>query len=135
IIPDLPYEENADFMPVCEKYGIDLIQTVALTSGDRVQMIAREAKGFINIVASVCKPDSNDELKRELEAIVADIRKVTDVPCAIELGIDNPNQAAFAASLSDGAILGSALVEFADIMGNDRVKAVGKFVRIMKEAL
>ena len=43
ILPDLPFEEKEEFLPVCRKYGVDLISLVAPTSEDRIAMIAKEA--------------------------------------------------------------------------------------------
>ena len=57
ILPDLPYEEKEEFLPVCHKYGIDLISLVAPTSDDRIAMIAREAEGFLYIVSCCLKQE------------------------------------------------------------------------------
>ena len=43
IVPDLPFEERDEFLPWCEKYGVDLIAMVAATSRERVSSFAREA--------------------------------------------------------------------------------------------
>ena len=48
ILPDIPYEEKEEFLPLCEKYDVDLISFIAPTSKDRIAMIAKEATGFIN---------------------------------------------------------------------------------------
>ena len=47
ILPDLPFEEKDEFLPICRQYGVDLISLIAPTSADRIAMIAREADGFI----------------------------------------------------------------------------------------
>ena len=47
ILPDLPFEEKEEFLPFCQKYGVDLISLVAPTSAGRIAMIAREAEGFL----------------------------------------------------------------------------------------
>ena len=53
ILPDIPYEEKEEFLPVCRRYGVDLISLIAPTSEDRIAMIAREAEGFLYIVSSL----------------------------------------------------------------------------------
>ena len=53
ILPDVPYEEKAEFDSVCKQYGIDLISLIAPTSHERISMIAKEASGFIYIVSSL----------------------------------------------------------------------------------
>lgn len=53
ILPDLPFEEKEEFLPLCHKYDVDLISLIAPTSDNRIAMIAKEAEGFIYIVSSL----------------------------------------------------------------------------------
>lgn len=53
ILPDIPFEEKEEFLPLCRQYGVDLISLIAPTSRDRIGMIAREAEGFIYLVSSL----------------------------------------------------------------------------------
>ena len=53
ILPDLPFEEKDDFLPICHEYGVDLISLIAPTSENRIAMIAKEADGFLYIVSSL----------------------------------------------------------------------------------
>lgn len=48
ILPDVPFEEKEEFDIVCKEYGLDLISTIAPTSHQRIQTIAKKANGFIN---------------------------------------------------------------------------------------
>ncbi len=52
IIPDLPFEEKGELSGITAEYGIDLISLVSPVSEERIQMIAKEAEGFIYIVSS-----------------------------------------------------------------------------------
>lgn len=45
ILPDVPYEEKAEFEGVCKANGIELISMIAPTSHDRIAAIARDAGG------------------------------------------------------------------------------------------
>ena len=47
ILPDLPFEEKEEYLPVCRKYGVDLISLIAPTSENRIAMIAKESEGFL----------------------------------------------------------------------------------------
>ena len=53
ILPGLPFEEKEEFLPLCRKYGVDLISMIAPTSENRIAMIAKEAEGFLYIVSSL----------------------------------------------------------------------------------
>ena len=135
IIPDIPYEEKEEFTPYCEKYDVDLISMIAPTSEDRIAMIAREAKGFIYVVSSMGVTGTRSSFSNDLSKITEKIREVTDVPCAIGFGISNPEQAEKMAGISDGAIVGSAIIKILAAHGKDAPKYVGEFVKSMKDAV
>ena len=135
ILPDLPFEEKEEFSPVCDKYGVDLISLIAPTSENRISMIAKEAQGFIYIVSSLGVTGTRSEIKTDLASIVKVIRENTDVPCAIGFGISTPEQAAKMAAVSDGAIVGSAIIKILEKYGKDAPKYVGEYVKSMKDAL
>jgi tryptophan synthase alpha chain len=66
---------------------------------------------------------------------VQKVREVIDVPCATGFGISTPEQAGSMAKLSDGAIVGSAIVKLVARHGKDSVESVSEYVRSMKKAL
>ena len=98
-------------------------------------MIAREAEGFIYVVSSLGVTGTRSEITTDLGSIVKAIRENTDVPCAIGFGISTPEQARKMAEVSDGAIVGSAIIKIIEKYGKDAPKYVGEYVRSMKEAL
>ena len=135
IIPDIPFEEKEEFTPFCEKYDVDLISMIAPTSEDRIAMIAGEAKGFIYVVSSMGVTGTRSSFSGDLSKITSKIREVTDVPCAIGFGISDPEQAKKMASISDGAIVGSAIIKILAAHGKDSPRYVGEFVKSMKAAV
>ncbi|MCR4655503.1 MAG: tryptophan synthase subunit alpha [Lachnospiraceae bacterium] len=135
ILPDLPFEEKEEFLPSCRKAGIDLISLVAPTSKERIGMIAREAEGFLYIVSSLGVTGTRSEITTDLKSIVDVVRKNTDIPCAIGFGISTPDQAARMAELSDGAIVGSAIVKLIEKHKTEAPAIVGEYVRSMKDAM
>ena len=135
ILPDLPFEEKAEFSDVCDKYDVALISLIAPTSESRIAMIAKEADGFIYVVSSLGVTGTRSEITTDLGSIVAKIREVTDVPCAIGFGISNPEQAKKMAGIADGAIVGSAIIKIIDKNGKNSAGPVGEYVRDMKAAV
>ncbi|MCR5720296.1 MAG: tryptophan synthase subunit alpha [Lachnospiraceae bacterium] len=135
ILPDLPFEEKDEFLPVCRKYKVDLISLIAPTSKDRIKMIASEAEGFIYLVSSLGVTGTRSEITTDLGSIVSEIRKYSKVPCAIGFGISTPEQAKKMAALSDGAIVGSAIIKLLAKYGSDAPSYVGEYVKSMKEAV
>ncbi len=135
IVPDIPYEEKDELSGVCETYGVDLISMIAPTSHERIRMIAKEAKGFVYCVSSMGVTGVRKEIKTDIGAMVKLVKEVTDTPCAIGFGIATPEQAEKMASLSDGAIVGSAIVKLVAKYGKDAPRYVGEYVKSMKEAV
>ena len=135
ILPDLPFEEKGEFDPVCKKYGVDLISLIAPTSENRIAMIAREASGFIYIVSSLGVTGVRSEITTDIGAMVKLVKENTDVPCAVGFGISTPEQAKKMAGLSDGAIVGSAIIRIIEKYGREAAGPVGEYIREMKEAV
>lgn len=135
IIPELPFEEKDEFEPTCDKYGVDLISLIAPTSDKRIATIAKNAKGFIYVVSSLGVTGTRSEITTDIGSIVKVIRENTDVPCAVGFGISTPAQAQKMASLSDGAIVGSAIIKIIEKDPKNAAEAVGKYVREMKNEL
>ena len=135
ILPDLPFEEKGEFLPLCREYGVDLISLIAPTSDKRISMIASEAEGFLYIVSSLGVTGTRSEITTDLSSIVKVVRESTDIPCAIGFGISTPEQAAKMAAVSDGAIVGSAIIKILEKYGRDAAPYVGAYVKSMKDAI
>lgn len=135
ILPDLPYEEKEEFLPLCHTYGVDLISLIAPTSENRIAMIAKEAEGFLYIVSSLGVTGTRSEIKTDLQSMIEVVRQNTDIPCAIGFGISTPEQAAKMAGISDGAIVGSAIVKIIEKYGSKAAPHVGEYVREMTAGL
>lgn len=135
ILPDLPFEEKEEFLPLCRQYDVDLISLIAPTSEQRIAMIAKEADGFIYIVSSLGVTGMRSEIKNDLASIVNVVRAHTDVPCAIGFGISTPEQAKKMSQISDGAIVGSAIMKLIEQYGKDAPAYVGDYVKSMVDAM
>ena len=135
ILPDLPFEEKGEFLPLCRQYGVDLISLIAPTSRERISMIAAEAEGFLYIVSSLGVTGTRTEITTDLDAIVRVVRQNTEIPCVIGFGISTPEQARKMAAVSDGAIVGSAIIKILARYGKDAAPYVGEYVRSMKVAV
>ena len=98
-------------------------------------MIAREAEGFIYIVSSLGVTGTRSEIRTDLSSIVKVVRENTKVPCAIGFGISTPEQAKKMADISDGAIVGSAIVKLIEKYGTDAPEHVAEYVKSMKDAI
>ena len=121
IIPDVPYEEKTEVEAPAKAHGVKVISMIAPTSESRIRQIASEAEGFIYVVSSMGVTGVRSEIKTDLPAIVESIR--------------TPEQAKAMASISDGAIVGSAIVKIIAKYGKDAAPYIGEYVKSMKEAV
>lgn len=135
IVPDVPFEEKQELLPYCQKYGITLISMIAPTSEDRIPMIVKEAEGFIYCVSSMGVTGVREELGNQVTEMVSKVKAVKDIPCAVGFGIGTPQQAAEMAAMSDGVIVGSAIVQIVAEYGEECVPRVAEYVRQMKKAI
>lgn len=149
IIPDLPMEETVEFMSALEKLGgrVDggdvppsyrdhpLIQMLAPTTPpDRMEMIARDAKGFIYLVSVTGITGERNSLAEGLGELIAQVREHTSAPVCVGFGISTPQQAKEAGRMADGVIVGSACVK--TIGASEKpVEAAKQFAAAFRSAL
>lgn len=135
IVPDLPFEEKEELAESCREYGVELVSLIAPTSHDRIRMIAKEAEGFLYCVSSLGVTGVRSEITTNVEDMIDKVREVTDIPCAVGFGIAAPEQAERMAAVSDGAIVGSAIVKIIAQYGEECVPYVKEYVKKMKDAV
>ena len=135
IVPDMPFEEKEEMEGPASKYDVAVISMISPTSDERIATIAKDAKGFIYVVSSMGVTGVRSEIKTDVGALVEKIRKVADVPCAVGFGISTPEQAKKMAALSDGAIVGSAIVRIIAEYGKNAPAKVYDYVKTMKDAV
>lgn len=134
ISPDLPYEEKGEIADIAKSNDVDVISLIAPTSKERIQKIANDASGFIYVVSSLGVTGMRSEIKTDLNAILSDIREVTDLPLAVGFGINTPQQAQNIGKIADGVIVGSAIVKIIEEHGENATDALKEYVSAMKEA-
>ena len=135
ILPDVPFEEKEEFAPACRARGLSFISLIAPTSAHRVAMIAQEAEGFLYIVSSMGVTGVRSEITTDIGGMVKLVRQNASIPCAVGFGISTPAQAKKMAGLSDGAIVGSAIVRLIAEHGKNAPQYVYEYVKSMKEGM
>lgn len=135
IVPDVPFEEKEELDSVFSRYGLDVISLIAPTSKDRIKAIAAEAKGFVYCVSSLGVTGVRTTINKGVADMIKEVKKVKDIPCAIGFGISTPEQAKEMSEISDGVIVGSAIMRIVGEYGRDSAAKVGEYVRSMKEAM
>lgn len=111
IIVDLPPEESNVFRQACRDAKLSYIPLVAPTSTDeRIAHLAACADSFIYAVSLTGVTGARSEMSDELPAFAKRIKAQTDLPVAIGFGVGRPDQFADVSQLSEGVVVGSALI-------------------------
>jgi tryptophan synthase alpha chain len=136
IVPDLPAEESAETLAVCDAHGIALVPLVAPTTPTaRLHEIGARARGFVYTVSVVGTTGERATLSDSFAEVVARAKASTGVPVALGFGISSPEHARQAAEAgADGVIVGTRLVRAAG-EGVDPAAAVGAIVAELAAAL
>lgn len=144
IIPDLPPEEAAEFTSALNGAAggveapsgeIPLIQMLAPTTPvDRMELIARNTRGFVYLVSVTGVTGERKSLSDGLGELITRVREHTSAPVCVGFGIGSPEQARQVGALADGVIVGSACVK---MIGNSErpVETAKQFATEFREAL
>jgi tryptophan synthase alpha chain len=112
IIPDLPPDEAGDFIKYAKKASLDTIFLLAPTSTeDRIKKVIKASRGFIYYVSITGITGSSLLLDGSMELLISKIRKYTDKPVAVGFGVSTSWEASAVAAVSDGVIVGSAIIK------------------------
>jgi tryptophan synthase alpha chain len=132
LVTDLPVGADPVREAWCGASGLDFVRLVAPTTpAARMAEIGRHGSGFVYLISRLGVTGEQDALAADLPATLARLRGATDLPICVGFGISTPAQAAAAARLADGVVVGSALVRAA---GRSVDEALG-FVRSLREAM
>ncbi len=135
IIPDLPYEEKGEIISYSNAHGIKIITLIAPTSNDRIKMLAQNAEGFVYLVSSMGVTGVRSDIKTDIDAIVREIKSVTETKIAVGFGISTPAQAKSFAAISDGVIIGSAIVRIIEEYGENASDKLYEYLSEIKKVL
>jgi tryptophan synthase alpha chain len=134
IVPDLPPEEGAELEKMAHRHGLDLIYLLAPTSTEeRVAAVAGHSRGFIYLVSLTGVTGARDRLPPELEDFVRGVREKASQPLAVGFGVSTPAQARRVASVADGVIVGSRLMQLID--EDPSLGSLKEFVRELRRTL
>ena len=128
IIPDLPPEEEPTFQKECRKRKLLRIELVApTTTSKRARMLVQKSAGFVYYVSLRGVTGTRKTLPADLKAHLEKLKRMTSKPILAGFGISTPEQARAISRISDGVIVGSAVIEHL----KHGVPAAERFIRKM----
>ncbi|NDO46319.1 tryptophan synthase subunit alpha [Clostridium sp. MD294] len=135
ILPDLPFEEKLEFLPLCKQYDIDLISIIAPTSHERISMIAKEADGFIYCICSMGVTEIHSKIASDISAMIELVKKVKDIPCAINFNTSTSEQIKQIANKADGFIVDFEIVKICEKYGKNCITYVEDYIKQIKQSI
>ena len=134
IVPDLPLEELGPWAGEADAAGVATVLLVApSTPEERVARICARSRGFVYAVSRMGVTGERATLGAGAAQVVERIRRTTDLPVCVGVGVSTPPQAREACLVADGVVVGSALVR--RLLEGGGSDAAGEFVAQLREAL
>lgn len=135
LIPDIPFEEKDEFLPLCQKYGIALISAVSPAAPNRIKQIATQADGFIYILPCPEREMHGAKGKAALDRAVEEIKKYTDVPCVADFDGSVDIFEKNAELSADGVIVSTSITELLSHCKQNSTGFIGEYIRTLKNKL
>ena len=134
ITPDLTIEESETWIQATKEEALDRVYVVAPSSSDeRLKKVSSQCSGFIYAASLMGVTGARTVLASSARELVARLRKHSDLPIAVGLGVSNAEQARDVASFADGVIVGSAFISLVQSASNEK-EGVEK-VRVLAQEL
>jgi len=137
LVVDLPVEEAGEFAPAARAAGLDTVFLVAPTTPEsRVPKVLAECRGFVYCVSVTGVTGGKRPIVETVSELVTRVRRHTDLPALVGFGVSGPDAARALAQVSDGVVVGSALLQAVGAASGDQaVRAAGEFLRSLRAAL
>ncbi|MCA2008332.1 MULTISPECIES: tryptophan synthase subunit alpha [Rhodobacterales] len=111
IVVDLPPEEDSELCLPAQAAGLNFIRLATPTTDDaRLPRVLQNTSGFVYYVSITGITGAAEAEAADVGPEVARIKAATDLPIIVGFGIKTPERAQTIASVSDGAVVGSAIV-------------------------
>lgn len=138
ITPDLTFEESNVWRSEAARNSINRIYVVAPSSGkDRLLKVTSECSGFIYAASLMGVTGARSAVSANAKQLVERIRRVSDKPIAVGLGVSTKEQAREVATFADGVIVGSAFIKIVQEFGAGRkgLKRIKQLAKSLSEGV
>jgi tryptophan synthase alpha chain len=138
ITPDLTIEEAGPWVAACSKHSLNSIFVVAPSSNDeRLSKVLKSSSGFVYAASLMGVTGARAQVSSAAELLVERVRKFTELPVSVGLGVSTPEQAADVAKYANGVIVGSAFINAVQSAPSfaEGLKAVEKLAKDLKSGI
>jgi tryptophan synthase alpha chain len=134
ILPDLQFDEAGEWFEEADEVGVATVMLVAPTTpDDRARTICERSRGFVYGIGTMGVTGERADLASSATEIAIRLKRLTDRPVCIGIGVSNPDQAAEVCSVADGAIVGAALVR--RLLEGSGPEGAGEFVEALRAGI
>lgn len=134
IVVDTPHDESEPLRSAAAEHDLDLVMLLAPSTAEgRVQQIATSSTGFVYAVTVMAPTGERAGLVADAVRMTAQVRRHTSVPVLLGFGITTPAEAARAAAVADGAVVGSVLMS--RLLAGAGPDQTGRAVQDLRDAL
>ncbi len=133
LLTDVPMGADPELEARVRDSGLDLIRLAAPTTPlERVRRIAEQGSGFLYYISRTGVTGARVELRAGLADEVRRLKTAVSMPVAVGFGISTPEQAGAVASVADGVVVGSALIQ---ALGREGIDAARAFVASLRRGM
>ncbi len=134
ILPDLPLEELGPWAVEADNAGVDTVLLVAPSSPEeRVARLCARARGFVYAVSRMGVTGERQDVGEAAAKVVERVRRHSDIPVCVGVGVSTPEQAAEVCEVADGVVVGSALVR--RLLEGEGPEGAAAFVGALRQAI
>jgi tryptophan synthase alpha chain len=111
LVTDITPEESEPYLASTDANNLDAVFLASPTSSaERISMIAECSRGFVYVVSRTGVTGVQQQLSDAILPTVERVRRHTQLPVAVGFGISKPEHVQAVWKISDGAVVGSAIV-------------------------
>ena len=134
VLPDVPMEEQGPWRAAADPAGIETVLLAGpITPDDRLQAVCDQSRGYIYGVNLMGVTGERASLGEQAATLAGRLKAATDKPVLMGFGVSGPEQAAEVAAVSDGVIVGTAVVR--RILDGEPPEALHRFIATLRAAL
>jgi tryptophan synthase alpha chain len=134
ILPDLPLEEVGPWARAADEAGVETVLLSAPTApDDRLVRVCERSRGFVYAVGLLGVTGERDALASSATVIASRLKRVTDKPVLVGVGVSNAEQAVEVSQVADGVVIGSALMR--RVLDGEGPLGAGAFIGSIRRAL
>lgn len=139
IIVDLPPEEEAEFTTHSQKHGLSFIRLLTpTTTPERAKLVLEKSSGFAYYVSVTGVTGQKTAIVEDVASHISKLKQTTDLPICVGFGIRTPQAAKEFAQISDGVIVGSAIIDIIPASLENKTDAslqIATFVKSISDAV